>query len=303
MGRANLSNCASQPDVVVTAACDVDENRLEPTVEQYKGTCRGYRDYREMLQHKDLDAVIIATLPHWHALQAIAACEAGKDLYLQKPMTLHLAESLAVRNAVKKHNRISQVGTQHHAREEHRRVDRIRPLRQPGTDRRGAHVQRHEPDAQRHRHRRLPNAARGARLGPLVRARPARALQPQAGRRRLPSLFLDGLQRRLDPRQRAAHDRPSHHRAGPGLPPHDQRLRRPLRGSRRRRCLRSSRGALAVSEPDADLDDVAHQQLRLRPARRSAARGRAWAFISTAPTAPSTPITWAHPSLCPRARP
>ena len=122
MGRANLTNCAAHPDVVVTAACDVDENRLESTVEQYKATCRGFRDYREMLQSKDLDAVIIATLPHWHALQAIAACEAGKDLYIQKPMTLHLAESLAVRNAVKKHNRISQVGTQHHAREEHHRV-------------------------------------------------------------------------------------------------------------------------------------------------------------------------------------
>jgi predicted dehydrogenase len=122
MGRVNLSNCAAHPDVVVTAVCDVDENRLDPTVDQFKGTCRGYRDYREMLQRPDLDAVIIATLPHWHALQAIAACEAGKDLYLQKPMTLHLAESLAVRNAVKKHNRISQVGTQHHAREEHRRV-------------------------------------------------------------------------------------------------------------------------------------------------------------------------------------
>ena len=122
MGRANLTNCAAHPDVVVTAACDVDENRLESTVEQYKATCRGFRDYREMLQSKDLDAVIIATLPHWHALQAIAACEAGKDLYIQKPMTLHLAESLAVRNAVRKHHRISQVGTQHHAREEHRRV-------------------------------------------------------------------------------------------------------------------------------------------------------------------------------------
>jgi predicted dehydrogenase len=122
MGRVNLSNCAAFPDVVVTAVCDVDENRLEPTVAQYKRTCRGFRDYRQMLQHPDLDAVIIATLPHWHALQAIAACEAGKDLYLQKPMTLHLAESLAVRNAVKKHHRISQVGTQHHAREEHRRV-------------------------------------------------------------------------------------------------------------------------------------------------------------------------------------
>jgi hypothetical protein len=122
MGRVNLSNCAAHPDVVVSAVCDVDENRLEATVEQFKGSCKGYRDYREMLQRKDLDAVIIATLPHWHALQAIAACEAGKDIYLQKPMTLHLAESLAVRNAVKKHDRISQVGTQHHAREEHRRV-------------------------------------------------------------------------------------------------------------------------------------------------------------------------------------
>jgi len=69
-----------------------------------------YHDFREMLRQPDLDAVIIATPPHWHTLLAIAACEAGKDIYLQKPMTLHLAESFAVRNAVKKHNRICQVG-------------------------------------------------------------------------------------------------------------------------------------------------------------------------------------------------
>lgn len=122
MGRANLSACASQPDVVVTAACDVWEPRRDAVVEQYKDTCKGYRDYREMLQQKDLDAVIIATPPHWHALQAIHACEAGKDIYVQKPMTLHLAESLAVRTAVKKHRRISQVGTQIHAGENYRRV-------------------------------------------------------------------------------------------------------------------------------------------------------------------------------------
>jgi predicted dehydrogenase len=122
MGRANLSACASQPDVVVAAACDVWEARREAVVEQFKTSCKGFGDYREMLQQKDLDAVIIATPPHWHALQAIAACEAGKDIYLQKPMTLHLGESLAVRNAVKRHGVISQIGTQIHAGENYRRV-------------------------------------------------------------------------------------------------------------------------------------------------------------------------------------
>ncbi|MCX6904888.1 MAG: Gfo/Idh/MocA family oxidoreductase [Verrucomicrobia bacterium] len=122
MGRSNLSACASQPDVVVTAACDVWDARRDAVVEQFKGTCKGYRDFREMLQQKELDAVIIATPPHWHTLLAIAVCEAGKDIYLQKPMTLHLGESFAVRNAVKKHNRISQIGTQIHATENYRRV-------------------------------------------------------------------------------------------------------------------------------------------------------------------------------------
>lgn len=122
MGRANLGACADQPDVVVTAACDVWASRREAVAAQFKDTCKTYGDYREMLEQKDLDAVIVATPPHWHTLQAIAVCEAGKDLYLQKPMTLHLAESLAVRNAVKKHGTISQVGTQIHATENYRRV-------------------------------------------------------------------------------------------------------------------------------------------------------------------------------------
>ncbi len=122
MGTSNLTTCARYPDVVVTAACDVWDARLDVVVERYKGTCKGYRDFREMLQKKDLDAVIIGTPPHWHALQAIAACEAGKDIYLQKPMTLHLGESFAVRNAVNRHQRICQVGTQIHASDNYRRV-------------------------------------------------------------------------------------------------------------------------------------------------------------------------------------
>jgi predicted dehydrogenase len=122
MGRGNLNECAKHPDVVVTAACDPWKSRRDAVVAQFKDTCKPYADFRQLLQQKDLDAVIIATPPHWHALQAITACAAGKDIYLQKPMTLHLGESLAVRNAVKKHNRISQIGTQIHASENYRRV-------------------------------------------------------------------------------------------------------------------------------------------------------------------------------------
>lgn len=122
MGWANLAECARHPDVVVTAACDVWKSRRDAVAARFPGTCKTYGDYREMLQAPDLDAVIIATPPHWHTLQAIAACEAGKDIYLQKPMTLHLAESLAVRQAVRRHGRMSQVGTQIHAGQNYRRV-------------------------------------------------------------------------------------------------------------------------------------------------------------------------------------
>ena len=122
LGKENLKACAASPDVVVTAACDVWKERLDPVVEKHKGTCKGYTDFRELLQHKDLDAVIIATPAHWHAIMAIEAAKAGKDIYLQKPMTMHVGESIAVRNAVKKHNVICQVGTQIHAGENYRRV-------------------------------------------------------------------------------------------------------------------------------------------------------------------------------------
>ncbi|MEN8229734.1 MAG: Gfo/Idh/MocA family oxidoreductase [Bacteroidota bacterium] len=122
LGKANLTACAMHPDIVVTAACDVWQERLEPVVANYKDTCTGYTDYRELLQHKGLDAVIIATPAHWHAIQAVEAAEAGLDIYLQKPMTMHLGEGLAVRNAVKKHDVICQIGTQIHASEHYRRM-------------------------------------------------------------------------------------------------------------------------------------------------------------------------------------
>jgi predicted dehydrogenase len=122
MGRGNLGNCAKHGDVAVTAVCDVWKRRLDAVVARHKATARGHTDYRELLAREDVDAVIIATPPHWHALMAIEAVEGGKDIYLQKPMTLYPDETLAVRNAVNKHKRISQVGTQIHASGNYRRV-------------------------------------------------------------------------------------------------------------------------------------------------------------------------------------
>ena len=122
MGRANLRACAGRPDVVVTGACDIWKPRRDAVVAQHKDTAKGYHDYREMLESRNIDAVIIATPPHWHCRMAVDACEAGKDLYLQKPMTLHVAESFAVRNAVRKHKRVCQIGTQIHAGQNYRRV-------------------------------------------------------------------------------------------------------------------------------------------------------------------------------------
>ena len=122
MGSSNLANCAKHPDVVVTAICDVSRERREKALALHKETARGHNDYRELLARKDVDAVIIASTPHWHALMAIDAVKAGKDIYLQKPMTLYPDETIAVRNAVNRHKRISQIGTQIHAGANYRRV-------------------------------------------------------------------------------------------------------------------------------------------------------------------------------------
>lgn len=121
MGRSNLANCAKYPDVVVSGVCDVAKDRRDAVLAQHR-SATGYNDYRELLARKDIDAVIIASTPQWHALMAIDAVEAGKDIYLQKPMTLYPAETLAVRNAVNRHKRISQIGTQIHASPNYRRV-------------------------------------------------------------------------------------------------------------------------------------------------------------------------------------
>jgi hypothetical protein len=121
-GPLVLNRAAMHPEVVVTAACDVYPERAKAIVGLHPRTCRVFADYRELLASPAVDGVIIATPPHWHALMAIDAMEAGKDVYLEKPMTLYPAEDVALRNAVRRTGRICQIGTQFHASENYRRA-------------------------------------------------------------------------------------------------------------------------------------------------------------------------------------
>jgi myo-inositol 2-dehydrogenase/D-chiro-inositol 1-dehydrogenase len=106
----------------LVAVCDLDSRRLEKAraeVEQFykaKGESRvdvkAYRDYHEVLARPDIDAVIVTPPDHWHAIVAVEAVLAGKDLHVQKPITYDIAEAIALRNAVRARGRILQTGSQ-----------------------------------------------------------------------------------------------------------------------------------------------------------------------------------------------
>lgn len=97
------------------AVCDVDSKRLGKAVERAnkdgKNDVKGYRDFREMLQRKDIDVIHIATPPHWHGLMSIAAAAAGKDVWCEKPMTRTIAEGEAVIRAIEKYKRVFRINT------------------------------------------------------------------------------------------------------------------------------------------------------------------------------------------------
>lgn len=129
IGTGRISRTHDMPGVWkydharIIAVCDLDSKRAEDakrlvnsyyskkTGKTYDGV-RVYGDYRELLKNKDIDAVIVSTPDHWHALIGIQAVEAGKDVYLQKPASLTIAEGRALSNAVHRTGRILQIGSQ-----------------------------------------------------------------------------------------------------------------------------------------------------------------------------------------------
>jgi predicted dehydrogenase len=113
-GNSNLNNFLKQ-GAVPAAVCDVDSDRLAKAVKTVTGkghTCDGVGDYRRLLDRKDIDAVVITTPDHWHALPTIHACQAGKDVYCEKPLSLTVVEGRRMVEAARANNRIVQTGSQ-----------------------------------------------------------------------------------------------------------------------------------------------------------------------------------------------
>src|SRR3954447_8032601 len=117
-GKIDLLRLIQVAPVEVVSLCDVDKMMLAEAAEivaarqASRKAPRTYADYREMLKEKDLDIVLIATPDHWHALPMIAAVEAGADVYVQKPISIDVAEGRAMVDAARKTGRVVQVGLQ-----------------------------------------------------------------------------------------------------------------------------------------------------------------------------------------------
>ncbi|HEY1784658.1 MAG TPA: Gfo/Idh/MocA family oxidoreductase [Pirellulales bacterium] len=116
-GGYDLGCFLEQKDVQFAAVCDVKAARrdaIKTMVDQKYGNqdCDRYRDFRELLDRKDIDAVLIATGPNWHATAAINAAKAGKDMYCEKPCTKNISQSLILADVMRRTGRVFQAGTQ-----------------------------------------------------------------------------------------------------------------------------------------------------------------------------------------------
>jgi predicted dehydrogenase len=125
-GNQLLDAYLRRDEVDVISVADIDDHHAGQTAERIKkakgNTPKTTRDYRELLDDKDLDAVIIATTDHWHAAPTIHACQAGKDVYCEKPLAHNVREGQAMIEASKKYKRVVAVGTQQRSSENFRKA-------------------------------------------------------------------------------------------------------------------------------------------------------------------------------------
>ena len=116
MGQVDLTDFVANPEVECVVICDLDDARLAKGLEICAKAGRKppetTKEFQRVLDHKDIDAVLIATPDHWHAIPAVMACQAGKDVYVEKPLAKTIDEGRAMVEAAKRHKRIAQMGSQ-----------------------------------------------------------------------------------------------------------------------------------------------------------------------------------------------
>jgi len=112
IGAQHVYDFKCQPDVDLVALSDVYEPRLREGLEACGSRAKGYPDFRRLLDDQNVQAVVISTPDHWHALQTVMACAAGKDVYVEKPLTLFVREGRWTVTAAQRYRRVVQVGTQ-----------------------------------------------------------------------------------------------------------------------------------------------------------------------------------------------
>lgn len=112
MGRGHLDYYLSDENTRVLAVADVHGESRGAALQMAGRGCDGYTDFRHLLDRKDIDAVVIATPDHWHTLTAIYACQAGKDIYCEKPLTLTIEEAKKLRETVRRYGVVFQTGSQ-----------------------------------------------------------------------------------------------------------------------------------------------------------------------------------------------
>ncbi|MEK7767033.1 MAG: Gfo/Idh/MocA family oxidoreductase, partial [bacterium] len=111
MGMSHVTEHKAGETPETLAVCDVDRDHLASGLKKAGPACTGYSDFRRVLERKDLDVIHVATPPHWHALISIAAMQAGKDVFCEKPMTRFHREGLAVIAAAKRYGRMFQLNS------------------------------------------------------------------------------------------------------------------------------------------------------------------------------------------------
>jgi predicted dehydrogenase len=125
IGKRHVLDFRDQPDAEIVAVAEVHRGRRDEAAATARGPARGYADFRGLLDDPDVDAVVVSTPDHWHALMTMLACAAGKDVYVEKPLSLFPREGRWMVDVARRQERIVQVGTQQRSGPHYQRAREI----------------------------------------------------------------------------------------------------------------------------------------------------------------------------------